>query len=622
MNPGTTRHGDAETTRVVEGLIDNELPKSDQLKSQSHTSSPDAHPEDQQQQQPAQGGNRIRSESGGSRSGIVIRSSSVSGATTSLPLLESSPSLLQSHHHEHQLDSPNQHHPDPLLPLLQDHVAATIATIDPAVNITTTNTTTTSSSSFYSPPATTTDSFNLDAAKTLSLHTDIHPQTTVAPRIIRHNIDPLLLERASSPLLSSAAVVRAASRSPTRSSSPHSTSYIRPTPPPSPRVTQASLAPPPSSVRSSLRKSLDDVVESLPDNMLFGQSTEKRRRAMANTNALTTYEADMTGRDRAKQKLAIQRFLVEKIKNDWDWPSLEEAEVTKDAQLELEPSSSPSIYAEGEWRARLEGESDMSDSDCEFPMGRPSLRPDSAISKATNKSGPFRFDSPDGVGETVKKQELDRKRRRRKRLADEMAINEGLNCFVKRRDAWTGARKVPKLHSKPKPVQAPTAADDGSSTAIDSEDPDSGNIESDWDYEMEVPVVPPLLPAENAMRASIGVAAYPTIYDKVIVQQLSPSCPINLSHITRACVQGWKRDGEWPPRATPAEGIGGSLSLLKKKRRKSSLAGILGLGGERDESGSPRSPSLGGRFKKILGIGKEKEKEDAGHENGNGNGNA
>ncbi|RDW82369.1 hypothetical protein BP6252_03481 [Coleophoma cylindrospora] len=419
--------------------------------------------------------------------------------------------------------------------------------------------------------------------------------------------------------------VRTASRSPTRSSSPHSTSYIRPTPPPSPRVAHASLAPSSAGVLSSLRKSVDEAVEALPDTMLFGQSAERRRRAMANTSALTEYEADMTGKDRVKQKAAIQKFLAEKIRNDWEWEWPRPDAGAEPRSLSGDLNAFKDLDEETQWRQREEGESDASDSDPEIDQFSPSApasadRPDSGLGKTISKSSPFRFDNPDGVGETLKKRDKDRRRRRKKRLAHEMTINDGLNCWIQRRDAWTSARKVPNGPSKKAAPRRPSAADTGSSTAIDS-DVDNDNPDSDWDYETEVPVARDILPKENGMRASIGPAAYNTIYDKVIVQQLSPSCPINLKDITRSCVQGWKKDGEWPPRPTPAEGIGGGLALLKKKRRKGSLAGILGLNGEREDisGGAMKSPGFGGRFKKILGLGKEKEGAEGLEIGGHGN---
>lgn len=66
-----------------------------------------------------------------------------------------------------------------------------------------------------------------------------------------------------------------------------------------------------------------------------------------------------------------------------------------------------------------------------------------------------------------------------------------------------------------------------------------------------IPLPRPLLPPQNPMRAAITPSMYNTIYDKVVVHSVQPACPINLADMTRACVAGWKRDGEWPPKTTP-----------------------------------------------------------------------
>ncbi|KAB8254093.1 hypothetical protein BDV32DRAFT_21666 [Aspergillus pseudonomiae] len=63
-----------------------------------------------------------------------------------------------------------------------------------------------------------------------------------------------------------------------------------------------------------------------------------------------------------------------------------------------------------------------------------------------------------------------------------------------------------------------------------------------------VPVVPSLISASNPIRASITPAMYPSIYSKVVVQGLTPTVPINLADVTKAMVQGWKADGQWPPK--------------------------------------------------------------------------
>ncbi|PLB40212.1 DUF4050 domain-containing protein [Aspergillus candidus] len=65
-----------------------------------------------------------------------------------------------------------------------------------------------------------------------------------------------------------------------------------------------------------------------------------------------------------------------------------------------------------------------------------------------------------------------------------------------------------------------------------------------------IPVVPSLISTTNPIRASITPAMYPSIYSKVVVQGLTPTVPINLADVTKSMVQGWKSDGQWPPKPT------------------------------------------------------------------------
>lgn len=57
------------------------------------------------------------------------------------------------------------------------------------------------------------------------------------------------------------------------------------------------------------------------------------------------------------------------------------------------------------------------------------------------KTDPYRFENPDAVGDAI----VERKRKRRKLVAEEMSWNDGLRVWMNRRDAWTGAvRRRPK----------------------------------------------------------------------------------------------------------------------------------------------------------------------------------
>jgi hypothetical protein len=97
------------------------------------------------------------------------------------------------------------------------------------------------------------------------------------------------------------------------------------------------------------------------------------------------------------------------------------------------------------------------------------------------------------------------------------------------------------------------------------------------------------------MRSSITPAVYLSLYDKVIVHALTPSCPVNLSDMVRACVSGWKRDGEWPPR------VSANPAAIATRRRKRSVAD--------SQPGQSRRLSLA-----FLNRGEKTEKEDKGDE--------
>ncbi|RWA06259.1 hypothetical protein EKO27_g8846 [Xylaria grammica] len=220
----------------------------------------------------------------------------------------------------------------------------------------------------------------------------------------------------------------------------------------------------------------------------------------------------------------------------------------------------------------------------------------------------YRFETPDAVGLTVQATELARSAKRRRAARAEMEWNSGLACFTARRDAWTGA-KVARV--RPKPIESPPTSPttkrlsfwrlssssspssptdshaestagtvplspsgtrtSGDTTAVSSVDtdpkePKAKEDSSQYPIQILLPIPPPLLPAANPMRASINTASYIAIYDKIIVHAMTPSCPINLADMLRVCVVGWKRDGEWPPRAVEVPPV---VAVRKKKRKDS-----------------------------------------------------
>ncbi|PGH05213.1 hypothetical protein GX51_03112 [Blastomyces parvus] len=109
-----------------------------------------------------------------------------------------------------------------------------------------------------------------------------------------------------------------------------------------------------------------------------------------------------------------------------------------------------------------------------------------------------------------------------------------------------------------------------------------------------IPVVEPLLPITNPVRASIKPSIYPSIYSKVVIQSLTPAIPINLSDVTKALVQGWKADGEWPPKPTVTQDV----PIVKKRFGGNKPPPTEDAGKSRRLSGS----SVTGAVKKVLGL--------------------
>lgn len=292
---------------------------------------------------------------------------------------------------------------------------------------------------------------------------------------------------------------------------------------------------------------------------------------MATTSALTEYEADLTSKDRLKQKEAIKNILAVKVRADWSFPD-------KVDESALQPSEAPPEGDLTAWIERAEWLSEVSNSEDEDDAltktttvsTTESENPAKAKGKgAKSLTNPFRFDNPDSVGETLRKTTERRKLRRQRKLNAELTYNEGLRCFVARRNAWTGARIV----RKPRGTALSLSAN-GNKSGTPCEKP--CDQQKDQDHEEEddetildtlLPIAPPLLPPDTPMRRNITARAYSTIYDKVVLQSQTPFCPINLQTVVSSCVEGWKRDGEWPPKGTEPE-----ASLARRRNAEAAAA--------------------------------------------------
>ncbi|CAG9956150.1 unnamed protein product [Clonostachys rosea f. rosea IK726] len=262
--------------------------------------------------------------------------------------------------------------------------------------------------------------------------------------------------------------------------------------------------------------------------------------------------------------------------------------------------------------------------------------------------------SPERLAHEQNMTEAERQAEKRRALRQEMEWNEGLACFEARRNAWTEARTV-RLRRKPgvvspvsptrsprrfffrrsmsstpstpsqsvPPVSAISVSLSEVTPEVDesqrSPDRDStSNISqesgvSSYPVATIVPLASPILPPGNTLRASIHPSHYLQLYDKLILSSLTPSCPVNLSDMIRACVAGWKRDGEWPPRPTiPLEPTFAPVMATKKKRasfvgqndsgfagRRMSFTGLL----SRDKDGESRNgKGVRQSIQRALGI--------------------
>jgi hypothetical protein len=320
------------------------------------------------------------------------------------------------------------------------------------------------------------------------------------------------------------------------------------------------------------------------------------------------------------------------------------------AEVDSETESIYSVVSEDQtqYRPRAEWTSELSEEE-----------------RAGATFSPFRYDTPDAIGLVVKATAAARKAKRRRETRAEAEWNAGLACFTARRDAWTGARTAkvkPKIaspssptsprsrglfrfhsHTKsdtsppttPPPVGAVipiasaasplspitstsrhsdhSAADTTTPPTSDGDSHKSAKEQPHPEYPVEtlLPLAPPLLPPGNPMRASVGPAIYLSLYDKVVVNSLQPSCPINLADMTRSCVAGWQRDGEWPPRGMAlqtAEVGSGALVVVRKKKKEEPAAGrrlsfgalMLGRDGGHDNGNSQDDTGAGKGIRRSI----------------------
>ncbi|KXT10694.1 hypothetical protein AC579_5057 [Pseudocercospora musae] len=323
-----------------------------------------------------------------------------------------------------------------------------------------------------------------------------------------------------------------------------------------------------------------------------------------------------------------RRLLRERIKDDWEYPTLpawrssgkKEPATEEDIEDKIAgfrfhtpsdhdregPNASNGAlglsFNPMEWREREYSDLDASDTD-----GEPSPVKEEASASAKHKRSEYKFDGPDSVGAQLSERRHARKRRRQVRLQEEMEWNDGLAHWMRRRDIWCSARTVAEVRSHESPAEEDADADadadaDSASTSsprastsssAEEEEEEDGDQAADETPESTpsstpdmtastpphvpppspmqvlVPIAPPLLP-NHPIRRRINRNMYPEIYTKIILQSRTPSIPINLLTLIKALVQGWKDDGEWPPKNVPVE------KSIGRKKAKDGLKEKMG----------------------------------------------
>lgn len=264
---------------------------------------------------------------------------------------------------------------------------------------------------------------------------------------------------------------------------------------------------------------------------------------------------------------SAKNYIKSKIREDWEWPL---------------PSRKPhsdilgSISNGQAWRER--------DSDSSYSPPSPA------------QADPYRFHGPESFARA--RSSPKRQRQRREALEQEMTWNEGLRIFVERRDEWSGVHAYPP--SLEQLVLESGAFESEGYPFPDIPSPSPGTspaprLRTPSPALKRIPIAIPILSPANPIRAAIKPATYPSIYSKVVVQGLAPTVPINLKDMVNSLVQGWKKNGEWPPKSEAEK-------AAAARTGGGSGAGIAGGHGGVDVGKKAVKKSMG-KVKKVLGLG-------------------
>lgn len=261
---------------------------------------------------------------------------------------------------------------------------------------------------------------------------------------------------------------------------------------------------------------------------------------------------------------AARKDLNDKVRDDWSYDG-------KQSNLPLR--SNPIIYSIADervvaWREPYYASSDSSDGEtgsgstrgpnAKTRSRRPQKPAGSSVADRLKRGGRKIFGkgsaeesesdaAPATTAGAAETTTADADGKKRLRFQDEAGWNGGVEHFDRQREAWTCARDGASEQTKAgATVDTSESSDDKSDKGSHRSSASSAPSPSAT-KKPQFPVAAPVLPESDPARiAAAAAGAHESIYEKVIVQSRAPAVPINLAHVVRALVHGWKADGSWP----------------------------------------------------------------------------
>lgn len=319
----------------------------------------------------------------------------------------------------------------------------------------------------------------------------------------------------------------------------------------------------------------------------------------------------------------VNRMLLQTVRTDWRFPN--------PPKTTADHAGDPVTYRERFYSTSDDSSSSDADIGEEVEEDEASEEEDPEL-----VDGTVRFESPDSVAHYIDRKIQARKRKKKRLFEEEMGWNTGLCYFMRRRNAWTGAvspdsvkevEEVEEVEEEQGPLKPPPS-DIPASEDLEKKEPNSAENESPTDAEVSpyapespqelesirvaadsdsgivmaspssetalpettpydppadssalttilIPIPQPLLAATHPVRYSIMSRSTSELYEKVVRDSRTPAVPINLAHMMRVIVQGWKDEGNWPPKGSIVQSInlGDTASVGKDGKAGAILGG-------------------------------------------------